>query len=178
MLKRPYAGVFFFPGDLGVEMVGPGLQFTRGGGRGKDGFYSPVKGRGAHQNQRNDQLRRAQSDVTPTQSTLVREKPAVLPDREPENRAGLEELPKPVAVPAFEPVVSPSLSNLQRFLESITPSVPAQYLSKVCSVLFVCFWTNHLEEINNILNFFFLQADDNAGMEDLRCGISAILHAW
>lgn len=36
--------------------------------------------------------------------------------------------------PALEPVASPSC-NLDRFLESILPSAPAQYLSKVNSTL-------------------------------------------
>ncbi|KDP35035.1 hypothetical protein JCGZ_09323 [Jatropha curcas] len=113
-------------------MLGAGLQFTTRG-RGEDRFYRPAKARGAHQNQHNDQLRRAQSDVSASQSPLVKErleKPAVsVVDREPENLIALDESPKTVSVPAFEPVVSP-LSNLERFLESITPSVPAQYLSK------------------------------------------------
>ncbi|GAV69147.1 DUF789 domain-containing protein [Cephalotus follicularis] len=104
-------------------MLGAGLQFTRG--RGEDRFYNPAKARRAHQNQRNDQLRRAQSDTTP------REKPAVVPlDCEPQNRTGSDDLPEPAAVPAFEPVVKKPLSNLDRFLESTKPSVPAQYLSK------------------------------------------------
>eukprot|EP00262_Sarcandra_glabra_P003495 TRINITY_DN14231_c0_g2_i6.p1 TRINITY_DN14231_c0_g2~~TRINITY_DN14231_c0_g2_i6.p1 ORF type:complete len:136 (+),score=11.64 TRINITY_DN14231_c0_g2_i6:234-641(+) len=50
-------------------------------------------------------------------------------DREPENRAGSEEPSKPVAVPASVPA-RVSCSNLDRFLESTTPSVPGQYLSK------------------------------------------------
>lgn len=107
-----------------VEMLGAGLQLTRG--RGDDRFYNSAKARRANQNQRTgDQLRRAQSDVTASQSPS----PKVAVNREPENRTRSEEQPKPVAIPVYEPVVSP-LSNLERFLESITPSVPAQYLSK------------------------------------------------
>ncbi|KAK9276295.1 hypothetical protein L1049_005826 [Liquidambar formosana] len=104
-------------------MLGAGLQFGRN--RGEDRFYVPVKARRNRQNQQQEQLRRAQSDVTASQSPSVTEKPA---SREMENRAGpgVEHL-KPVAVPG--PVVSP-LCNLKRFLESIAPSVPAQYLSK------------------------------------------------
>ncbi|KAF2322559.1 hypothetical protein GH714_018858 [Hevea brasiliensis] len=109
-------------------MLGAGLQFTTRG-RGENRFYHSAKARRVHQNQHNDQLRRAQSDVTATQSPLVKEKVEKPANREPENRTALEESPKPVSVPALEPVVSP-LSNLERFLESITPSVPAQYLSK------------------------------------------------
>lgn len=108
-------------------MLGTGLQFTRS--RGEDRFYNPAKARRMQQNAQNDQLRRAKSDVTPSQSPLMKDK-QIETVREPENRAGLEDPPKPVAAPASEPVVSP-LSNLERFLESITPSVPAQYPSKV-----------------------------------------------
>lgn len=111
-------------------MLGTGLKFERA--RGEDRFYNPVKARRAHQNQRREQLRRAQSDVTASQSLAVTVKPvASLANREPENRAVSHEPPKPVAVPAFEPVVVPQLSNLERFLQAISPSVPAQYLSKV-----------------------------------------------
>ncbi|KAB5538165.1 hypothetical protein DKX38_015698 [Salix brachista] len=89
-------------------MLGTGLQLTRERGE-EDRFCNAVKARKAH---RTDQLRRARSDVSD-------DKPA-------EHRAdGLEHLTKPVKV-----VVPTSESNLDRFLESITPSVPAQYLSK------------------------------------------------
>ncbi|XP_068326260.1 uncharacterized protein [Pyrus communis] len=104
-------------------MLSTGLQFTRG--RGEDRFYNPARARRAHQNQKAEQLRRPQSDVTPSPSPSLKGNP----NREPENRTGSDEPPKPVAVPAFEPVVEP-LSNLERFLQSISPSVPAQYLSK------------------------------------------------
>ncbi|KAL6193361.1 hypothetical protein ACLB2K_034445 [Fragaria x ananassa] len=108
-------------------MLGTGLQVTRA--RGEDRFYNPARARRAHQNQKAaEQLRRAQSDVTSSQSPAIKGSSNL--NREPENRAGpVEHHPKPVAVPAGEPVVKP-LSNLERFLQSITPSVPAQYLSK------------------------------------------------
>ncbi|XP_059655480.1 uncharacterized protein LOC132302590 [Cornus florida] len=105
----------------------PGLQFGRS--RGEDRFY---KVRRNHHNQQNrDHLRRAQSDVTVSQSPSIKEKPLVSPPakRELENQSGSEEPPKSVSVPAVEPVVPP-LCNLDRFLESVTPSVCAQYLSK------------------------------------------------
>jgi hypothetical protein len=105
-------------------MLGTGLHFGRA--RGEDRFYNPAKARRAHQNRQNEQLRRAQSDVTAAQLPA-----ASSTNREPENRAGSGEAPKPVAVPAFEPVVAPPLSNLERFLQSISPSVPALYPSKV-----------------------------------------------
>ncbi|XP_041011886.1 uncharacterized protein LOC121255578 [Juglans microcarpa x Juglans regia] len=88
-------------------MLGTGLKFERA--RGEDRFYNPAKARRALQ--RREQLRRARVTSRP-------------------NRAGSDEPPKPVAVPAFELVVVPQLSNLERFLQAITPSVPAQYLSK------------------------------------------------
>ncbi|KAM0983540.1 hypothetical protein TB2_010867 [Malus domestica] len=108
-------------------MLSTGLPFTRG--RGEDRFYNPARARRAHQNQKAEQLCRAQSDVTPSPSPSLKGNP----NREPENRTGSDEPPKPIAVPAFEPVVKPvvkPLSNLERFLRSISPSVPAQCLSK------------------------------------------------
>ncbi|KAK7859780.1 hypothetical protein CFP56_002206 [Quercus suber] len=97
-------------------MLGTGLQFGRA--RGEDRFYNPAKARRAHQNlnRQSEQLRRAQSDVTASHSHSVREKS--LASREPENRTGSNE-------PSEQPP-----SNLERFLKSITPSVPAQYPSK------------------------------------------------
>ncbi|KAH9795059.1 hypothetical protein KPL71_005099 [Citrus sinensis] len=100
-------------------MSGAGLQLTRG--RGEDRFYNPPKARRTQH-----YLQRAKSDVTPSQSS---EKHSLAAVREPEDRTGSDDTPKPVAQPAFELAV-PQLSNLERFLESITPSVPAQYLSK------------------------------------------------
>lgn len=105
-------------------MLGTGLHFGRA--RGEDRFYNSAKARRAHQNRQNEQLRRAQSDVTAAQSSA-----ASSANREPENRAVSGEAPKPVAVPALEPVVARPLSNLERFLQAISPSVPAQYPSKV-----------------------------------------------
>ncbi|KAA8529115.1 hypothetical protein F0562_034086 [Nyssa sinensis] len=110
-------------------MLGAGLQFGRS--RGEDRFYNPAKARKNRQNRQNqDHIRRAQSDVTVSQSPSIKDKSVVSPvKREPENRAGSEEPQKLVSVSALEPAVSPSC-NLERFLESVTPSVPAQYLSK------------------------------------------------
>lgn len=107
-----------------VDMLGAGLQFGRN--RGEDRFYVPAKGRRSHQNQQQEQLRRAQSDVTASRSPSAKEKSA---SKEPENRVGSGESQKPISVPSLEPVVSPPC-NLERFLDSITPSVTAQYLSK------------------------------------------------
>ncbi|XVF84758.1 hypothetical protein PTKIN_Ptkin17bG0064700 [Pterospermum kingtungense] len=106
-------------------MLGTGLEFWRV--RGEDRFYNPAKARRANQNPQTDQLRRAQTDVTPS---ISKDKPVVAHlNRESEKRAASTDRPEPVFVPASEPVVSP-LSNLERFLDSIMPSVPALYLSK------------------------------------------------
>ncbi|XP_061368200.1 uncharacterized protein LOC133311202 [Gastrolobium bilobum] len=98
-----------------------GLHYARG--RGEDRFYKPVQARRFMHSVDNDILRRAHSDVTASRS--AREKSI----REPEDRTGSDEPKKTVAVPSCEPA-SNRLSNLERFLQAITPSVPAQYLSK------------------------------------------------
>lgn len=121
-------------------MLGTGLQFGRA--RGEDRFYNPVKARRSMNNNNSmesDGLRRAHSDVTPASrsSPLVREKSVDSVNREPENRVGSEEPKKPIAVPSSKPVMK-RLSNLERFLQAITPSVPAQHLSKVG--LFSCLY--------------------------------------
>ena len=106
-------------------MLGTGLQIGRGG-RGEDRFYNPAKARRAHQNHRAEQLRRAQSDVSPSQpqssSSSSFAATAATKENQPANRTGFR-----------EPAAASRLSNLERFLQSITPSVPAQYLSKVFS---------------------------------------------
>ncbi|XP_022971786.1 uncharacterized protein LOC111470464 [Cucurbita maxima] len=108
-------------------MLGAGLQFGRGCG--DDRFYNSTKARKVHQGRQNDQLRRAQSDVSAGQSPVVKPTTVSSVTRETESGDACDELPKSISMSAFEPVVS-SLSNLQRFLQSIAPSVPAQYLSK------------------------------------------------
>lgn len=99
-------------------MLGAGLQFGRS--RGEDRFYNPAKARSARRGHLNlDHLQRALSDATASQSK------SSVASKESENK-------QPAALPAaLEPVASP-LCNLERFLESIIPSVPAQYPSKVC----------------------------------------------
>ncbi|KAL8463369.1 hypothetical protein ACS0TY_034145 [Phlomoides rotata] len=91
-------------------MLGAGIQFNRSK-NGDDRFYNAAR---ARRNQ--GYLRRAQSDVTSRRS------------RQDELA---QEKSKPAA-PAPAPVSEPSHScNLERFLESVTPSVQAQYLSKM-----------------------------------------------
>ena len=108
-------------------MLGTGLNFGRA--RGEDRFYSPAKARRSLLTMENDKLRRAQSDVAASRS--VRDKSVDSGNRIPENRVGSDEAKKSGAVPSCEPVAN-RLSNLERFLQAITPSVPAQCLPKVC----------------------------------------------
>jgi hypothetical protein len=111
-------------------MLGTGMNFSRG--RGEDRFYNPPQARRLLHTAENDRIRRAHSDVTPSRSSpsVVRDKSVDSVEKKRENRVGSEETKKVVAVPSCEPEVK-RLSNLERFLESITPSVPAQHLSKV-----------------------------------------------
>ncbi|GJY12454.1 hypothetical protein Tco_0381763 [Tanacetum coccineum] len=82
-----------------------GLQFGRSRG-GEDRFYNPAKARRNRQdNDIKDNLRRAQSDVTSTRTMTSSD-------------------------PVIKPVESQVVCNLERFLESVTPSVIAQYQSK------------------------------------------------
>lgn len=104
-------------------MMGSGLQFNRSF-NGEDRFYSAAKARRNVNRSFNgeDNLRRAKSDVAISNfPTKTKMKVAAVDE-------STKELPVAAAVPASE--VLP-LCNLQRFLKSVTPSVPAQYLSKV-----------------------------------------------
>ncbi|GMH15202.1 hypothetical protein Nepgr_017043 [Nepenthes gracilis] len=104
-------------------MLGAGLPFNRSRSS-EDRFYIPVKSPRNFQNQRSHQLQRVQSDVTVGQR---KDKCVISGSRETENRT--EETPNPVAVPTLVSAALP-LSNVERFLESIIPSVTAQYISK------------------------------------------------
>ncbi|XP_010554048.1 PREDICTED: uncharacterized protein LOC104823937 isoform X2 [Tarenaya hassleriana] len=107
-------------------MLGAGFQLTRGR-RADDSVYSSARARRSHQNSpRVEQLRRAQSDVSNGRSTNPKENPTDFLNMERENGSGSL---KPVSHLASESATSPS-SNLERFLESVTPMVPAQYPSK------------------------------------------------
>lgn len=105
------------------EMLGAGCQLTRGGRHGEDPFYySSAKG-GArkpnnnHQRAADQMLRRAQSDVSNGRS--ANNNPKEQQRREEEAEGEKESSPS-------------GPTNLEHFLESVTPSVPAQYLPKVC----------------------------------------------
>ncbi|KAL5815555.1 hypothetical protein ACOSQ4_026196 [Xanthoceras sorbifolium] len=102
-------------------MLGTNLQFGRV--RGEDRFYIPVKAR-KNQNQKQQQQQKQACDT----ATKNDEKESVASSK--------SKVLKPVAV-SRETVVSPErhvnlnfVSNLDRFLKSTTPSVPAQYFSK------------------------------------------------
>ncbi|XP_031122898.1 uncharacterized protein LOC116025704 [Ipomoea triloba] len=107
-------------------MLGAGLQFNRRC-NGDDRFYSAAKARrsrsqnlNGHQNhQSQDHLRRAQSDVAVSHSP--KSDVRVSTDEPPKEKLAV------VDVPGYGAL---SMSNIQQFLHSVTPSVTAQYLSK------------------------------------------------
>nr|XP_027097137.1 uncharacterized protein LOC113716840 [Coffea arabica] len=101
-------------------MLGAGLQFNRSR-NGEDRFYSARARRSRNQSQNQDNLRRAQSDVTVSHSPQL---------PEAESPAGGTGEEKSVAVEVSKKVALRPSCNLERFLLSITPSVAAQYLSK------------------------------------------------
>lgn len=99
-------------------MIGSGLQFNRSFNGEDHRFYSAAKARRNVNRSLNDEdgnyIRRAKSDVAVSN---VKMKVKVVD----------EELPV-AGVMAKEAL---PICNLQRFLRAVTPSVPAQYLSKV-----------------------------------------------
>ncbi|XP_058760807.1 uncharacterized protein LOC131642985 [Vicia villosa] len=110
-------------------MLGTSINFSRG--RGEDRFYNPPQARRLLHTAENERIRRAHSDVTVSRS-VVREKSVDSVDKEKKresNRVGSEETKKVAAVSSCETEVK-RLSNLERFLKSVTPSVHAQHLSK------------------------------------------------
>lgn len=113
-------------------MMGSGLQFNRSF-NGEDRFYSAAKARRNYNRSFNgeDNLRRAKSDVGVNHSPTKQKMKVSAAD---ESAKGL---PVVGAVPESE--VLP-LCNLQRFLKSVTPSVPAQYLSKVLKMFMALFY--------------------------------------
>lgn len=116
------------------------MNFSRG--RGEDRFYNPPQARRLLHTAENERIRRAHSDVTPSRS-VVREKSVDSVEKEKKrenNRVGSEETKKVVAVPACETEVK-RLSNLERFLQSVTPSVHAQHLSKVVLFFYFSYWS-------------------------------------
>nr|XP_016515563.1 PREDICTED: uncharacterized protein LOC107832260 isoform X1 [Nicotiana tabacum] len=104
-------------------MMGSGLQFNRSF-NGEDRFYSAGKFRRnvnrSFSTGSEDNLRRAKSDVAVIHSP-TKPKMKVAADESPD---------EPVSAVPPTDVLPPPLCNLQRFLKSVSPSVPAQYLSK------------------------------------------------
>ena len=103
-------------------MLGTALQF--GGVRGDDRFYIPVKTRKS-QNQRK-QSHRAKNNEPENTDLASKSKIDVSEDNNSNSDSNLNQSLKPTLSPSVE-----SVSNIDRFLESTTPSVPAQYFSKV-----------------------------------------------
>ena len=113
-------------------MLGAGLQFNQNPS--DDRFYIPVKSRrNFHNNQKNYQLQRTQSDIINggvSAGINYRDNHVVSGSRETEHRN--EETVEPAALLDFEDEEEEdSSSNIERFLEAITPSVNCHYLSKV-----------------------------------------------
>lgn len=96
-------------------MSGAGVQL--GHSRGDDRSYNPAKARRSNQ----EQIRRAQSDIS---GVPIKEISGIWTNK------GSNESRKANVTPGDKQVSSMS-SNLERFLESVIPTVPAQYLSKV-----------------------------------------------
>lgn len=119
-------------GFLGVSafdsrMLGAGPQFGRG--HSDDRFYNAAKAR-RNPNQSFFRPRSLAASSAPVVG--VKGKVVVLDGREPENRAGSEPPCKTAAVSSSSsvPEVLPPC-NLAQFIKFTSPSVPAQYPSKV-----------------------------------------------
>ncbi|XP_027340898.1 uncharacterized protein LOC113854207 [Abrus precatorius] len=100
-------------------MLGTALQF--GGVRGEDRFYIPVKARKS-QNQRK-QAQRAKNGEA--ENTDLTSKSKIDASENNNLNQSLHLSTKPTLSQSVEPV-----SNIDRFLDSTTPLVPAQYFSK------------------------------------------------
>eukprot|EP01018_Ginkgo_biloba_P028234 Gb_34819 [translate_table: standard] len=100
-----------------MQMFGTGLQFGRG--HMGDHFYDPLSGR------HYPYVQRPHSNGG---LPFIKPKP-VVENREPENRTGSEECSKSAVSSASSSGRSTS-GNLDQFLDSTTPVIPAQYLPK------------------------------------------------
>lgn len=103
-------------------MLPTNLQFSRV--RGEDRFYVPVK---ARKNQNQKQQQPQQQKQKQAEAAKIDENESII---SPESEA----LKKAASA---QSVVS--VSNLDRFLKSTTPSVPAQCFSKVLFLLVILF---------------------------------------
>ncbi|GMJ14902.1 hypothetical protein HRI_005159400 [Hibiscus trionum] len=134
-------------------MLGAGLQF--GEVRGEDRFYIPVK---ARKNPNKKQQHKAKQDVvkedneksnSKSSASLAKSKPLASGNNNNNNEKNMN--PKKTLVSSTTPGSDESRvfrSNIERFLESTTPSVPAQYFSKTtvrgwrtCAVEFQPYFT-------------------------------------
>ncbi|KAJ0989191.1 hypothetical protein J5N97_007547 [Dioscorea zingiberensis] len=106
-------------------MMGTSIQFGRV--HGDDRFYNAAKARRSPHHY----PFRPRSSASSSSGAGSSAATTVLNGREPENRTGSEPPTKAAAVPSSPSApATPSRCNLDRFLESTVPSVPAQYLSK------------------------------------------------
>ncbi|KHN12474.1 uncharacterized protein LOC114421554 [Glycine soja] len=108
-------------------MLGTALQFS--GVRGEDRFYIPVKAR-KNQNQRKQSHRAKNNepenaDLASKNKVDVSENSNNNSNSKSKSDSNLNQSLKPTLSPSVEAV-----SNIDRFLEFTTPSVPAQYFSK------------------------------------------------
>jgi len=103
-------------------MLGTALQF--GGVRGEDRFYIPVKAR-KNQNQRK-QGQRAKNGELGNADLALKSKHDVSENSTSNSNSNLSQSLNPTLSPSVE-----SVSNIDRFLDSTMPLVPAQYFSKV-----------------------------------------------
>lgn len=104
------------------QMQGSG-GFPPSRGHGTDRFYNPPAIRRQLQQQQQQQLQRQ-----PPSPSMKPKPVAVSEVREAENRADSDESPSKPSV--CSPPRTPS-GNLDRFVEAMAPTVPAQYFSKV-----------------------------------------------
>ncbi|MBA0616655.1 hypothetical protein Godav_026157, partial [Gossypium davidsonii] len=119
-------------------MLGAGLQF--GKVRGEDRFYIPVKAR-RNQNQKQQQKPKQEAvkednekSNSKSSASLTKSKDLASGNNNNKNINPKKTLASSTIPSSEESRVS--RSNLERFLESTTPSVPAQYFSKVDSHLY------------------------------------------
>lgn len=104
-------------------MLPTNLQFGRV--RGEDRFYVPVKAR-KNQNQKQQQQQPQQQKQKQAEAAKIDENESIIS-------------PESEALKKAASAQSVSVSNLDRFLKSTTPSVLAQYFSKVLFPLVILF---------------------------------------
>lgn len=102
-------------------MLPTNLQFSRV--RGEDRFYVPVK---ARKNQNQKQQQPQQQEQKKAEAAKIDENESIIS-------------PESEALKKAASAQSVSVSNLDRFLKSTTPSVLAQYFSKVLFPLVILF---------------------------------------